>query len=1415
MFELTKSETIDWQLLRDQGLKYLGSLDNPLWNYFDLKDPGVTLLEAACYGIDELVQRLDMTFENVITPVDEQEAARKQFFTPKEILTVNPLTLNDYRKLFIDIKGVRNAWVDVLPAEEHVLYRDSDNARRSFHGAANAHPVALKGLLNITLEQEDDLVKISEATLRESVRRQFHAHRNLCEDLVGIDILQPQIAYIFADIEVHKNIDVDEFVAQLFRQIEEFIEPVVPQLALQSLLKKAYPIETIFNGPRLENGFILDEDLLSRTQRQELYASDLIRIMMGFGQVKDVHFVSMATDQFADAAERQEWVLPLDKTRVLRLANIQELPLRIFQSGVLVELNLNKISQRIAQLRQATIDARDGGERDIAVPFGLPQNLTHYAEIQNRLTENYGLSELGLPFEASAQERANAKQLRAYLLFFDQILANLFAQLGHVKQTLAIQQPEQRETYHSQVLGRTQPETATKELFAEVREKDFLDALANDDARDFDRRNRIMTHLLARFNESFPDFSLLSLKRRDYLRAKGKLLENYDRLSRERSRAYDYVSTPSLPDARANGLQQMLNAKLGLSEEEQSGVLIIEHILLRPVKTDTPLQFAIYDQDSEQGIAQGTIENSTQADTEPYSFYLTCYIANDIGRFKDSGNFYDVIEQLLAKETPAHFKLNIKQRTLADITQIKTAYEDYLQQRALFLSGQEHSVQLSRRNILKALNVTQCHLPSLHLDASFDGYRNDVILADETHVSQWRDLSSYRQAIEFDAPSRPQVLPAALAGHDILLFNHQPLTVTAFNGQNISLAMVYTLEANGGDILSVYSGEQTEDQTEELSEDAFIYIGADNQGMISATIKAPGGSTQTLSVQTTNGIAHFLTLRASDSPGSQQQQWQLSIDGVMTSRTELLPVNANQSAALTYVLGKGNIAIGEFLVVDSALKVELYQALTDYFSVKWGVPASHAHSFGTPQFYFDASVEHSVEKTLSGEVLSWTGLSQKPEQAQQALLALRPTFTYDSVGILSTLSFKHSQLLLPNPLRSAEGLALELSLFMLVSAHQSGTLFDSIHDSTGLRLRVDNSNRLVLETPNDSLSLQRPSTGLMLVAIEKLSGSDVLTLTLNGQYTASKSFIDAAAIASGAAELSLGMNRGADQSTSGFGGELAELLLYPQVLEKPRRQQLERILANKWQIDLTGVKAAAVPVLQLDANQFALLERDEAEGLVVWQDHRAAEPLRDDTQNYQAVQTLSHRRPSYETKGINGLPVVRFNEATELTLTRIIEKSFSLFIVYSATGPGLATGHENWTQGCGLLDADVHGQYNDFGLSIGDNGAVMAGVGERIGQDTHLVSDSLAFNTPHLICFKRDHSSGVIELRVDRLAVGQADLSDGLLLNDTNSLTLGALRNKGPSLNGVMGEVLIFDRPLDSVQVGLVEAYLGGKWGVG
>lgn len=105
------SPSQDYELLRTEGLKHIENLASDLWTDYNTHDPGITILEAVCYAITELGYRCGFDIKDLLTDANGKTVSGQNFFTAKKILTVNPVTKNDYRKLLVDIEGVQNAWM--------------------------------------------------------------------------------------------------------------------------------------------------------------------------------------------------------------------------------------------------------------------------------------------------------------------------------------------------------------------------------------------------------------------------------------------------------------------------------------------------------------------------------------------------------------------------------------------------------------------------------------------------------------------------------------------------------------------------------------------------------------------------------------------------------------------------------------------------------------------------------------------------------------------------------------------------------------------------------------------------------------------------------------------------------------------------------------------------------------------------------------------------------------------------------------------------------------------------------------------------------------------------------------------------------------------------------------------------------
>ncbi|MBK9337295.1 MAG: hypothetical protein IPM98_12250 [Lewinellaceae bacterium] len=135
--------SLDYELLRAEGISHLENLATEIWTDFNAHDPGITLLELLCYAITDLGYRTRML------PIGDLVAGgpEKAFFEATEILPGGPVTARDYRKLLIDLRGVKNAWVEkhtdpVLFRDkngDHVLYLAEDKFRFRKIGAQNGN----------------------------------------------------------------------------------------------------------------------------------------------------------------------------------------------------------------------------------------------------------------------------------------------------------------------------------------------------------------------------------------------------------------------------------------------------------------------------------------------------------------------------------------------------------------------------------------------------------------------------------------------------------------------------------------------------------------------------------------------------------------------------------------------------------------------------------------------------------------------------------------------------------------------------------------------------------------------------------------------------------------------------------------------------------------------------------------------------------------------------------------------------------------------------------------------------------------------------------------------------------------------------------------------------------------------------
>jgi len=587
---------LDQQRLFAQGLEHVRGLAWRRWTDHNVHDPGITILELLSYALTDVAYRAGFPIEDLLAtsgdPVQNAAGMGRQFFTAGQILPNRALTALDYRKLLIDLPGVKNAWV--LPVE---LKYFADTIQATLLRERPVRPgireVEVRGLYRVLLDYMDSIVKPEQQEeVKARARTLLAANRNLCEEFVQVDGVEAEPFLLCAELELEPNADTARVQAEVLFRVGRWLDPPVHNYSLSEMLALPHAdggrrtVEEIFDGPLLTNGFIDDEELERAELRTVIHLSDVIRVIMDVEGVRAVRGIEL-NRQGTAAPLADKWQVPVAPGK--RPALVREgSRLVLYKRNMPVLPPPAAVAERLAGLEAAERKKlEEGTAGDLPIPLGRYRQPSRYTSFQNDFPALYGLSEVGPPAGADARRQALIKQLKGYLLFFDQAMANACAQLGALPDLLAAG-PDLPHTYFSQVVDsfkdfeqiyRTDitPEELAKPD-ADLAKK--LEALAaqlagvTEDAATFaERRNRVLDHLTARFAERFHDYvavmrSVFGASAASVWRTKCAFLKDVPALGAERGLAYDAgrAEPADLWDtANVSGLERRIGRLLGLA----------------------------------------------------------------------------------------------------------------------------------------------------------------------------------------------------------------------------------------------------------------------------------------------------------------------------------------------------------------------------------------------------------------------------------------------------------------------------------------------------------------------------------------------------------------------------------------------------------------------------------------------------------------------------------------------------------------------------------------------------------------------------------------------------------------------------------------------------------------------------------
>lgn len=202
---------LDYEVLREEGIRHLEHLATELWTDFNAHDPGITLLELLCYAITDLGYRTRKL------PVADLLAGGGDgaFFGPVEVLPSAPVTALDYRKLLIDVTGVKNAWV--MKQLDPTLFVEKSSMGETakvlrFKKINSRYFRTFKELINqdgtVNTEKVRNFLKgfISTAPLLDAAVKIVAKQMEVRPDLWGLDVLEKELNDL-VDAQSNKPVD--------------------------------------------------------------------------------------------------------------------------------------------------------------------------------------------------------------------------------------------------------------------------------------------------------------------------------------------------------------------------------------------------------------------------------------------------------------------------------------------------------------------------------------------------------------------------------------------------------------------------------------------------------------------------------------------------------------------------------------------------------------------------------------------------------------------------------------------------------------------------------------------------------------------------------------------------------------------------------------------------------------------------------------------------------------------------------------------------------------------------------------------------------------------------------------------------------------------------------------------------------
>jgi len=510
------SPSLDFARLRQQALDWLRTWCHESWTDFNASDPGVTLMEELCYVLTDLGLRTELPISRLVNRPDGTHAEacwrENSLYQPAELFPMQPLTSDDYRKLILD------QCHEVLDARCTPLTGDDAANLGSIAGR-----YAVQVLLDPDVPFEATTASPPAARAVERLARLLDGHRNLGERFEKLETVPVVRFSLQGQVRFESGRSAADVLADAYLAVRKALLPAARHVSYAELEAQGVPSSEAFDGPLLRHGAISLPGTPWSLPRAEVEHRTIEALHQVPGLADcNVRFVFPDPDRFEAV-----FMLASDFAIGSAAPDPGCNSLTLDPAAVRADFHAHLARLIRARLRAAGREIEASLARSAPAPpeaMALPGlDVQTFEPIVNGLPVIYRVGRSGQHDAGDPSRRAHSRQLLGYLLIFEQLAADLAAQLAHLRDLFS-NQPQQT-TRFSQPLyhvpgvfpllkGFPAVQSETPDAERHAQEAAYRENPANpywqgwrelaESPRDFRRRrDRFLDHLLARFGESY------------------------------------------------------------------------------------------------------------------------------------------------------------------------------------------------------------------------------------------------------------------------------------------------------------------------------------------------------------------------------------------------------------------------------------------------------------------------------------------------------------------------------------------------------------------------------------------------------------------------------------------------------------------------------------------------------------------------------------------------------------------------------------------------------------------------------------------------------------------------------------------------------------------------------------------------